>query len=81
MEKVGAYSFSVEPYLSDFRGRATLPMLGNYLIHAASEHAAGRGFGFTDMSENNTAWVVEAGSRDKRISYGWRFYNCLYMDK
>lgn len=58
MEKVGAYSFSVEPYLSDFRGRATLPMLGNYLIHAASEHAAGRGFGFTDMSENNTAWVL-----------------------
>ena len=42
----------------DFRGRVTLPMIGNYLIHAASSHAGERGFGFNDMSERHTAWVL-----------------------
>ena len=36
MEKVGLFHFVAEPYLMDFRGRVTLPMIGNYLIHAAS---------------------------------------------
>ena len=39
MEKVGSFRFVAEPYLTDFRGRVTLPMIGNYLIHAASGHA------------------------------------------
>lgn len=58
MEKIGTYTFVAEPYLTDFRGKATLPMIGNYLIHAASAHAASRGFGFSDMSEQHTAWVL-----------------------
>ena len=33
-------------------------MIGNYLIHVASSHAAERGFGFNDMSERHTAWVL-----------------------
>ena len=33
-------------------------MIGNYLIHAASSHAGERGFGFNDMSERHTAWVL-----------------------
>ena len=45
MEKVGLFHFVAEPYLMDFRGRVTLPMIGNYLIHAASSHAGERGFG------------------------------------
>ena len=43
MEKVGLFHFVAEPYLMDFRGRVTLPMIGNYLIHAASSHAGERG--------------------------------------
>ncbi len=58
METVGLFHFKAEPYLTDFRGRVTLPMIGNYLIHAASSHASERGFGFNDMSEKNTAWVL-----------------------
>lgn len=58
MDKVGLFTFTVEPYLTDFRGQVTLAMLGNYLIHAASNHAACRGFGFDDMTENHTAWVL-----------------------
>ena len=44
MEKVGLFHFVAEPYLMDFRGRVTLPMIGNYLIHAASSHAGERVF-------------------------------------
>lgn len=58
MEKTGAYHFVTESYLLDFRGRVTMPMIGNYLMHAASGHAAMRGFGFNDMTERQTAWVL-----------------------
>ena len=56
--KVGEFHFVTEPYLLDFRGRVTIPMMVNYLIHVASTHAAERGFGFNDMSERHTAWVL-----------------------
>ncbi|MDH6357326.1 acyl-ACP thioesterase domain-containing protein [Parabacteroides sp. PF5-9] len=58
MEKVGEFHFVTEEYLLDFRGRVTIPMIGNYLMHAASNHASTRGFGFNDMSEKHTAWVL-----------------------
>ena len=57
-EKVGTYHFVTEQYLLDFRGRVTIPMIGNYLMHAASNHASQRGFGFSDMTEKHTAWVL-----------------------
>lgn len=58
MEKVGTFHFEAESYQMDFLGRITIPMIGNYLIHAASAHAAGRGFGYDDMTEKHTAWVL-----------------------
>ena len=58
LEKTGKYDFVTEQYLLDFRGRVTIPMIGNYLMHAASNHASMRGFGFTDMTEKNAAWVL-----------------------
>jgi len=58
LEKVGEFHFVTEEYLLDFRGRVTIPMIGNYLLHAASSHAGKRGFGFTDMNERHTAWVL-----------------------
>lgn len=57
-EKVGMFQFVTESYLLDFRGRLTIPMIGNYLLHAASDHASQRGFGFSDMTEKQTAWVL-----------------------
>lgn len=56
--KVGEFHFVTESYLLDFRGRVTIPMIGNYLLHAASKHAADRGFGYSDMNERHTAWVL-----------------------
>lgn len=57
-EKIGIYHFVTESYLLDFRGRITIPMIGNYMLHAASNHASQRGFGFSDMTERHTAWVL-----------------------
>jgi acyl-ACP thioesterase len=57
-EKTGVFHFVTESYLTDFRGRVPIPMLGNYLLHAASAHASQRGFGFGDMTERHTAWVL-----------------------
>lgn len=56
--KVGEFHFVTESYLLDFKGKITIPMIGTYLLHAASIHAAQRGFGFTDMGEKHTAWVL-----------------------
>ena len=56
--KVGEFHFVTESYLMDFRGRITIPMIGTYLLHAASCHAADRGFGYNDMTERHTAWVL-----------------------
>lgn len=58
MEKIGTFHFLTESYLLDFRGRLTLPMIGNYLLHCAAEHAGQKGFGFDDMSERRCAWVL-----------------------
>ncbi|RHJ93526.1 acyl-[acyl-carrier-protein] thioesterase [Parabacteroides bouchesdurhonensis] len=58
MNKIGEFHFDTESYQMDFRGRVTIPMIGNYLIHAASIHAANRGFGYSDMTEKHTAWVL-----------------------
>lgn len=56
--KTGEFHFVTESYLMDFQGRITIPMIGNYLLHAASVHAADRGFGYSDMTERHTAWVL-----------------------
>ena len=58
LEKTGTYHFVTESYLLDFRGCLTIPMIGNYLMHAASNHASIRGFGFSEMTEKHTAWVL-----------------------
>ena len=58
LEKIGIFHFVTESYLLDFRGRVTVPMIGNYMMHAASNHASQRGFGFSDMTEKHTIWVL-----------------------
>ncbi|PDP44931.1 acyl-[acyl-carrier-protein] thioesterase [Tannerella forsythia] len=56
--KVGTYAYQTEVYSLDFRGRLTIPTLGDYLLHAATCHAAERGYGYEDMEARNTAWVL-----------------------
>ena len=56
--KVGEFRFVAETYQLDFQGRITIPMIGDYLLQAASTHAADRGFGYDDMTEKRTAWVL-----------------------
>lgn len=55
---IGSYSFKTESYLLGANGRLSFPTLFNYLIHAASAHATERGFGFVDMTNQHTAWVL-----------------------
>lgn len=58
MEKIGTFNFITESYLLDFQGKVTLPMIGNYLLHSAGEHAGERGFGFNFMATHNCTWVL-----------------------
>ena len=55
---VGKYKFTVDAYLSDFRGRATLPMIGGFMLQSATKHAEERGFGYSAMVGRNRVWVL-----------------------
>lgn len=55
---IGKYEFSVDAYLTDFRGRATLPMIGGFMLQAASKHAEERGFGYSAMTAKKRVWVL-----------------------
>lgn len=58
IEKVGRYEFTIDAYLSDFRGKATLPMIGRFMLQAATKHAEERGFGYSDMTSRKRVWVL-----------------------
>lgn len=55
---VGIYSYSIDAYLSDFRGKATLPMIGGFMLQAATRHAEERGFGYSAMTAKRRVWVL-----------------------
>lgn len=56
--KIGIYEFPIDAYLTDFRARATLPMIGGFMLQAATKHAEERGFGYNEMTGNKRAWVL-----------------------
>ena len=56
--KTGNYSFHIESYVCDFTGKATLPLIGNFILQAATIHASERGFGYDQISKDNAAWVL-----------------------
>jgi acyl-ACP thioesterase len=58
MNKLGTYKFHIDPYLTDFRGKATLPLIGSFLLQVATKHAEERGFGYQYMVAQNRAWVL-----------------------
>lgn len=55
---VGRYEFTIDAYLTDFRGKATLPMIGGFMLQAATKHADERGFGYSDMTSQKRVWVL-----------------------
>lgn len=55
---VGTYEFTIDAYLADFRGKATLPMIGGFMLQAATKHAEERGFGYSDMTSKQRVWVL-----------------------
>lgn len=55
---VGKYKFTIDAYLSDFRGNATLSMIGGFMLQVATKHANERGFGYATMTEGQRAWVL-----------------------
>lgn len=55
---IGKYSFVIDAYLTDFRGKATLPMIGGFMLQCATKHAEERNFGYNCMKALNRAWVL-----------------------
>ncbi|MDR1884571.1 MAG: acyl-[acyl-carrier-protein] thioesterase [Prevotella sp.] len=55
---VGRYEFEIDAYLTDFRGKATLPMIGGFMLQAAARHADERGFGYSSMTSQQRVWVL-----------------------
>lgn len=58
MQKIGRYEFLIDAYLADFRGKATLPMIGGFMLQAATKHADERGFGYSAMTSQERVWVL-----------------------
>ncbi|MDR3271860.1 MAG: hypothetical protein LBT29_00040 [Flavobacteriaceae bacterium] len=58
IKKTGKYPFTIDAYLTDFKGRAMLPMMGGFMLQAAAKHAEERGFGYSSMTSKKRAWVL-----------------------
>lgn len=58
VEPIGRYEFVIDAYLTDFRGKATLPMIGGYMLQCATKHAEERGFGYSYMTDQQRVWVL-----------------------
>ncbi len=55
---IGKYHFTIDAYLTDFRGKATLPLMSSFILQVATKHAEERGFGYSAMTERKRAWVL-----------------------
>ncbi len=58
LPKEAIYTYTIDAYLTDFRGKATLPMLGGFMLQAATRHAEERNFGYSTMTGLQRAWVL-----------------------
>lgn len=58
IQKIGRYEFIIDAYLADFRGKATLPMIGGFMLQVATKHAEERGFGYSFMTSQKRVWVL-----------------------
>jgi acyl-ACP thioesterase len=58
LPKLGSFTFHIDSYVCDFKGKATLPVIGDFILQAATMHASERGFGYETMVKEYTAWVL-----------------------
>jgi acyl-ACP thioesterase len=58
MEKIGSYTFTIQPYQVDFQQKVTLMGLGYYLLESAGLHADERAFGLRDLLKMRKAWFL-----------------------
>jgi acyl-ACP thioesterase len=58
LSKTGSFTFHIESYVCDFEGKATLPVIGNLILQAATIHAGERGFGYEAIVKDRVAWVL-----------------------
>jgi len=58
LPKTGLFKFHIESYVCDFTERATLPVICDFILKAASIHAQQRGFGYEQILNDNIAWVL-----------------------
>jgi acyl-ACP thioesterase len=58
IDLIGRYEFAIDAYLADFRGKATLPMIGGFMLQAATKHANERGFGYSSITSQQRVWVL-----------------------
>ena len=56
--KLDSFKFHIESYVCDFRGKVTLPVIGDFILQVATMHAQARGFGYEAISKDNVAWVL-----------------------
>lgn len=57
-EKIGRYSYEVEPFQEDYTGRLSWSFLGNHLLKCASFHANTHGFGVIRLNQSEYSWVL-----------------------
>jgi len=55
---IGTYRFNIDAYTTDFRGKATLPLMSSFILQVATKHAEERGFGYSGMTAQKKAWVL-----------------------
>ncbi|MDR3340996.1 MAG: acyl-[acyl-carrier-protein] thioesterase [Candidatus Symbiothrix sp.] len=58
LTKIGSFQFHIESYVCDFTEKATISVMSNFILDAASIHAQQRGFGYEQILKDNVAWVL-----------------------
>ena len=58
MKLIGNYPFNIDAYTTDFRGKATLPLISSFVLQVATKHAEERKFGYYEMTSQGKAWVL-----------------------
>ena len=57
-QKIGTYTYKVEPFDADFRGQLSCEVLGKRILSAASFHAGERGFEKLEVNGVPYLWVL-----------------------
>ena len=56
--KTGSFQFYIKSHVCDFTEKATLTVISNFILDAATVHAQERGFDYEQISKDQVAWVL-----------------------